>query len=348
MNSAGDELHPNWRALTTLHVPLKRFVRAGAAEQEKGKVNKDLRTIDGVSGAEVQKFYQEILETPETKRKTTNEDTAKKKKEVKPLQPFDKNRFFRLATSNNVQELCQLCISSEEQLNSRDVYGWTALMMAACEGAADVVAWLLQLGASTAATDKSGNTALQLARRKGHVGIVQLLEAADEPQGEEEEEDAEQEEATGTAAAVAPFYCRVCQREYSESTWREHQTSTVHQFNMKSLPAHRLNKFSIPARNRGLQLMLKQGWDREHGLGPTQSGRLYPVKTVLRKQRTGLGIQQSPARVTHFEAFDLNATKYRNRAGGDPARQPRRTRNDMRREKLQDWRRERRLRSELS
>lgn len=344
MNCAGDELHPNWRALTTLHVPLKRFVRAGAAEQEKGKVNKDLRTIDGVSGAEVQKFYQEILETPETKRKTINEDTAKKKKEVKPLQPFDKNRFFRLATSNNVHELCQLCISSEEQLNSRDVYGWTALMMAACEGAADVVAWLLQLGASTVANDKSGNTALQLARRKGHVGIVQLLEAADEPQGEEDDE---QRKETDTAAGVAPFYCRVCQREYSESTWREHQTSTVHQFNMKSLPAHRLNKFSIPARNRGLQLMLKQGWDREHGLGPTQSGRLYPVKTVLRKQRTGLGIQQSPARVTHFEAFDLNATKYRNRAGGDPSRQ-RRTRDDMRREKLQDWRRERRLRSELS
>lgn len=346
MNSTGEELHPNWRALTTLHVPLKRFIRAGVAEQEKGKVAIERHTIDGVSGAEVQQFYQEILETPETKSKSQTESTTKAPSRVKekkpPLQPFDKNKFFRLAIGNNVNELSQMCISEEEQLNSKDNYNWTALMMAACEGAADTVAWLLQLGASTEVADKSGNTALQLARSRGHAGIMQLLEAAEssftEPDDEEE----------STATAIAPFYCRVCQREYSESTWREHQTSTVHQFNMKSLPAHRLQKFNIPARNRGLQLMLKQGWDREHGLGPTQNGRLYPVKTVLWKQRTGLGIQQSPARVTHFQAFDLNATRYRNGAGGDPRRQPRRTRDDMRREKLQDWRRERRLRSELS
>lgn len=338
-------MHPNWRALTTLHVPLKRFIRAGAAEQEKGKVAIERYKIDGVNGAEVQQFYQEILETPETKSKRQYESTTKtpsRLKEKQPLQPFDKNKFFRLATSNNVKELSQMCITKEEQLNSKDNYNWTALMMAACEGAVDSVTWLLHMGASTEAVDKSGNTALQLARSKGHAGIVQLLEAADSCLNEPVDEE------VSTATTVAPFYCRVCQRDYSESTWREHQTSTVHQFNLKSLPAHRLQKFNIPARNRGLQLMLKQGWDREHGLGPAQNGRLYPVKTVLRKQRTGLGIEQSPARVTHFQPFDLNATRYRNGAGGDPTRQPRRTRDDMRREKLQDWRRERRLRNELS
>ncbi|XP_064548266.1 G patch domain and ankyrin repeat-containing protein 1 homolog [Drosophila montana] len=342
MDSSGQELHPNWRALTTLHVPLKRFVRAGAAEQERGRAGK--HTIDGGSGAEVQQFYREILDTPATAKvisKSTITGTARQVKEEPQALPYDRNRFFRLATSNNVEQLAQMCINEEQQLNACDSYGWTALMMAACEGAEDAVAWLLQLGADADVADKGGNTALQLASKKGHARIVQLLQ---------------RELASNAAAALlaeepsdtaaAPFYCQVCQRDYSESSWRAHQTSTVHRFNMKSLPAHRLQKFNIPARNRGLRLMVKQGWDREHGLGPTQNGRLYPVKTVLRNKRTGLGIEQSPARVTHFAAFDTNATKLRNRNPLPP--QQRRTRSDMQREKVRESKRERRLRHELS
>lgn len=344
MDSSGQELHPNWRALTTLHVPLKRFVRAGAAEQERGKAKVAKRTIDGGSGAEVQQFYREILDTPTTAKvtsKPTNTDTSRQAKEQPQALPYDRNRFFRLATSNNVEQLAQMCIAEEQQLNACDSYGWTALMMAACEGAADAVAWLLQLGADADVADKSGNTALRLASKKGHTGIVQLLQRESSSNAA-----AAQLEEGPSDTAAAPFYCGVCQRDYSESSWRAHQTSTVHRFNMKSLPAHRLQKFNIPARNRGLQLMVKQGWDREHGLGPSQSGRLYPVKTVLRKQRTGLGIEQSPARVTHFGAFDTNATKHRNRNPLPP--QQRHTRNDMRREKVREWKRERRLRNELS
>jgi len=35
--------------------------------------------------------------------------------------------------------------------------------------------------------------------------------------------------------------------------------------------------------------MLGSGWDKK-GLGPTGSGKLYPVKTVLKKDRRGLGM----------------------------------------------------------
>lgn len=243
--------------------------------------------------------------------------------------------------ANDVEQLSLMSISEERELNACDAFGWTALMMAACEGAEEAVVWLLEQGAAVDVRDKSGQTALELARKKGHRNIVELLENLDKSEVQAPHE------MESTEAALSPFYCELCQREYSESTWRDHQTSTVHRFNMKSLPPHRLHKFNISVRNRGLQLMVKQGWDREHGLGPQQNGRLYPVKTVLRKQRTGLGIQQPPARVTHFEAFDTNATKRRH---GNPApqHQERRTRNEMKREKLRDWRRERRLRQELS
>ncbi|KAH8300205.1 hypothetical protein KR044_011562 [Drosophila immigrans] len=335
MNAAGDELHPNWRALTTLHVPLKRFIRAGVAQQEKQQPER--HNIDGITGDEVHKFYQQVLETPPATRKVNKSAVVPKEpKQPPPQLPFDRSRFFRLATNNNVSELRQMRL---EDLNVCDNFGWTALMMAACEGAEDAVAFLLQFGADTEVQDKSGNTALALAKRKNHLAVVQLLEQAKEREVDEAEEES-------IDATTTPFYCELCQRDYRESSWRAHQTSTVHRFNSKSLPAHRLQKFNIPAKNRGLQLMVKQGWDREHGLGPTQSGRLYPVKTVLRKQRTGLGIEQSPARVTHFDAFDTAATRRRN--GKPLGLQPRRTRDDMRREKLQDWRRERRLRHELS
>ncbi|KAM8711519.1 hypothetical protein ACLKA7_000633 [Drosophila subpalustris] len=346
MNSTGEELHPNWCALTTLHVPIKRFVRAGAADRE-NEEKKRKHTIDGISGHEVQKFYREILETTPVQKQTINKNnnsTAGRAKE-KPELPFDRNRFFRLAISNNVQELCQMRITNEEELNACDTFGWTALMMASCEGSADVVACLLRLGANTEVTDKSGNTALDLARRKNQEAVVRLLEINDSRNrasaADFNEDDKPME------SVIMPFYCNVCQRDYNESTWRAHQTSTVHQFNSTNLPFNKLHKFNISGKNRGLQLMVKQGWDREHGLGPTQSGRLYPVKTVLRKQRTGLGIEQSPARVTHFHAFDTRATCRRN---GKPlsSEQPQRTRNEMKREKIKEWKRERRLRQELS
>ncbi|XP_017866160.1 PREDICTED: G patch domain and ankyrin repeat-containing protein 1 homolog [Drosophila arizonae] len=341
MNSSGQDLHPNWVALSTLNVPLKRFVHAGAVEQAKGKAER--HRIDGVTGAEVQQFYKEILETPATAKieviKTSKCNATLPKKPAR--HPYDRNRFFRLAMANDVEQLSLMSISEERELNACDAFGWTALMMAACEGAEEAVVWLLEQGAAVDVRDKSGQTALELARKKGNRNIVELLENLDKSEVQAPHE------MESTEAALSPFYCELCQREYTESTWRDHQTSTVHRFNMKSLPPHRLHKFNISVKNRGLQLMVGMGWDREHGLGPQQNGRLYPVKTVLRKQRTGLGIQQPPARVTHFEAFDTNATKRRH---GNPAAQhkERRTRNEMKREKLRDWRRERRLRQELS
>ncbi|XP_017077597.1 G patch domain and ankyrin repeat-containing protein 1 homolog [Drosophila eugracilis] len=336
MNSSG-ELHPNWLALTTLPLQLKRFVRAGDPDIVLESPNAIKHQIDGLNGTEAQEFYKEVLDAPST-CKIADASSSKKRETTrtqKKLQvPFDKTKFFRLATGNNVEELSQMEVS-EEDLNSRDSFGWTALMMAACEGAVEVVVWLLQKGIHVETTDKSGNTAFKLAQRKGHSEIVQLLETL--PLSEEATDEEE------TIDVNSPFYCEVCKRDYKETPWPVHQTSTVHQFNLKALPAHKLHKFNISAKNRGLQLMVKQGWDQEHGLGPSQSGRLYPVKTVLRKQRTGLGIEQQPARVTHFGAFDLNAVRKRY-----PIYQPRRTRSDMQREKVREWKRERHLRRELS
>lgn len=335
MNSSG-ELHPNWLALTTLPLQLKRFVRAGDPESFPEPPKATKHQIDGLNGEEARDFYKEVLDTPVTctKKCSTSKINEPRRIQNKPQSAFEKGKFFRLATSNKVEELSEMAMT-EEDLDTRDSFGWTALMMAACEGATEAVAWLLRRQAQVDVQDKSGNTAIKLAQRNGHTEIVQLLEAVSTPVETRDEEE--------TSNESRPFYCEICKRDYKETPWPVHQTSTVHQFNLKALPAHKLHKFNISAKNRGLQLMVKQGWDQEHGLGPSQSGRLYPVKTVLRKQRTGLGIEQQPARVTHFGAFDLNAVRRR-----DPFHQPKRTRSDMQREKVREWKRERHLRRELS
>ena len=48
------------------------------------------------------------------------------------------------------------------------------------------------------------------------------------------------------------------------------------------------------------------------GLGPDGIGRKFPVKTVLKRDRLGLGSKESEkARVTHFGPNDYNAVKRR-------------------------------------
>ncbi len=65
----------------------------------------------------------------------------------------------------------------------------------------------------------------------------------------------------------------------------------------------------IPEANRGYQMMLSGGWDKKSGLGPSGSGKLYPVKTILKRDRHGLGLERETGskvtpKVTHFDAND--------------------------------------------
>ena len=60
-------------------------------------------------------------------------------------------------------------------LNAKNAYGLTALMMAALRGDTGAVSRLLAAGAESALTDAGGRTALDLARMAGHEPIVEML-----------------------------------------------------------------------------------------------------------------------------------------------------------------------------
>ncbi|KAM7341711.1 G patch domain and ankyrin repeat-containing protein 1 homolog [Cochliomyia hominivorax] len=346
MDLEGQQLHPNWRSLATVHIPIKRFVKEGAREEEQGTHEK--YKILGVNGEEIKDFYTELVtkEQPQCSRYIVKErknmlmkETANKQQTFKSKNKFEVKNYFRFAMENKVEDLRNMDVT-RENMNICDSYGWTALMMASCEGAYEAVEYLLTLGVDKHLKDKTGKTAKDIAEKKGYFKVVELLQ-------KDLSNDIIQEESYGKEInIIEPFYCEICQQEFTQTSLNHHQTSTIHQFNMRSsLPANKLQKFNIPPRNKGLQLMVKQGWDKESGLGPSQTGRLYPVKTVIRKQRTGLGIEQEAARVTHFEAYDRRAIQRHN---SDYYKKKPRNRNDIKREKVREWKRDRRLRNELN
>lgn len=327
-------MDPNYIPQAGQYIRLKRFIRAKEITTEI-EPEKELQYKIDVkeSGQEIKTFYEKIItdETINTSSPTSTKPGPAPKAKAKSL-PFDKTKFFIFATEDNVTSLREFHHLSEEDINSMDDYGWTALMMAACENAQDSVKFLLEKGARTDISDKKGHTALSLAQQKGFRNIIDLLD----------NDSSEEDEKVFVKSMQRPksekFYCEECKKQVTESK-RKHYTSIVHQFNKKG--EERSFRFQIPPENRGLQLMVKQGWDKQSGLGPTNSGHLFPIKTTIRKHRSGVGIKQAPARVTHFKPFDLNAVKHREYPKG-------KNRNEIARERRRDRRMDRKLREELS
>ncbi|VDO95010.1 unnamed protein product [Soboliphyme baturini] len=99
------------------------------------------------------------------------------------------------------------------------------------------------------------------------------------------------------------YYCDDC-RTYFHSP--SHYSSTAHLFNTWTV--HLQPSYSISRSNRGYRLMMKNGWNESSGLGPSGKGCHYPLKTLLKRDRKGLGMptKQKP-KVTHFEPFDESA-----------------------------------------
>jgi uncharacterized protein len=69
-----------------------------------------------------------------------------------------------------------LARNASPDLAPADGQGWTALMVASSNGHLDSVKALLEAGATPASRDEAGETALSLARQRGHRDVAELLE----------------------------------------------------------------------------------------------------------------------------------------------------------------------------
>ena len=202
----------------------------------------------------------------------------------------------------------------------KDRYGWTSLMVAACAGSLETVKLLLEKGANLNERDRSGNTCLTLAKKSKHYKIVNHINLHLSGKLKKPEK-----LTVPKKAYDVPFEtkCNLCNVVFhSQRLSKQHLSSTVHLLNLerKEIEAnggHPKVYYGIPEANRGFQMMLSKGWDSNVGLGPAGKGKLYPVKTILKRDKHGLGLEVShkdttesnskKAKVTHFGPYDSSS-----------------------------------------
>lgn len=303
--------------------PLKIFVKESNVCEE--PLEKKVKSEElGFKGLEAKIAYEETI-SQESSRDTQNNEAKSKviikrrrkkatRKEHKVTQKnvvenVSINSIFKAIEQKDMAFLVSNLHSGN--VNISDGFGWTPLMSAAYAGNVDVVEFLLKLGANKKIRDKSGLTASQLASKNKFIEVEDILKKR-ENNSTEASKDSSGNLTTLVDKRIPEtnnnFYCSVCNSEFKDTTVKEHESSIVHVFNTKPklLNAHYL----VPKGNKGYQMLINSGWDEEHGLGPSGEGRKYPIKTTLKQDRKGLGLdKKNITKVTHFQPGDPKAVK---------------------------------------
>lgn len=301
-------------------------------------------TATDIDGSRAKEEYEKILSLPATRQSTRLQSQRQSRIHGPPKQiPFDQKKLFAAAVNNDMDTLTAMEFTGGT-INQTDEFGWTALMMAACDNNLSAVRFLCENGANVAMKTRKEFSAHDLAESKGHARIVAFLEEHASKSAEILiSSSSDEESAEANDERVRTSGCDVCGCAVLEKDKKRHMVSTVHRFNETN--SHKFTKhFGIPDSNVGFQMMLRQGWNRENGLGPQHDGALHPVKTVMRKFRSGLGTrQEAKPRVTHFRPFDSEAVRDRRQQP-----KPANVGQQMRRQKARDRRKEIQLRKLLS
>lgn len=79
--------------------------------------------------------------------------------------------FCRFSSS----KVCGHLLYCTEDIDSKDINHWTALLWAASCGSVETLEVLIDRGASTDSRDNDGNTALHVAAGNGHVQVITCL-----------------------------------------------------------------------------------------------------------------------------------------------------------------------------
>uniref|UniRef100_A0A6V7K291 G-patch domain-containing protein n=1 Tax=Bracon brevicornis TaxID=1563983 RepID=A0A6V7K291_9HYME len=268
-------------------------------------------------GDEAKQVYEDIIkDTQDCHSAIKNSETSIKKlrdnKTHKKVKKHEQNSApIKLNANHILRAIDQADMDflqanvNENNVNIADDFGWTPLMSSAFSGNKRIVEFLLKLGARRDLREKTGLTALQLAQKKQHKEIVSLLKNERAIFVDEEEKITKDR----GIEELEEFYCSVCKSSFKETTIKKHEASLLHIFNTNPKLPDPL--YGIPKKNKGYQMMLNTGWEESKGLGPSGSGLKYPVKTVLKRDRKGLGRgDEEKPRITHFKSNDLAAVKH--------------------------------------
>lgn len=105
-------------------------------------------------------------------------------------------------------------------------------------------------------------------------------------------------------------FCELCDVFIPKNASSTHISSITHQLNDRNAPgAAPQSGIQIGPSNIGYRLMCASGWTEEQGLGRNSDGQRFPIRTILKRNRAGLGAEKLVKKVTHFGPFDRNAVK---------------------------------------
>lgn len=224
-----------------------------------------------------------------------------------------KNSIFRMIRDGCIKGVKEILSLDRRWLNIKDDYGWTPMMCAAATGNVDVVKYLLEMEADVyEIRDFGGQNAWDIAVKLDKTDVIKLFidnRVKKEP-GEVEVSTDKFERGNNER-----IYCHVCKIGINSFHQKTHETSTAHLFNAykeKDVPAD----YHLPASNIGYRMLKDAGWSEEQGLGREGRGQKNPVSTVLKNDRSGLGLKEKERRrITHFKANDETAIKNKARTG---------------------------------
>ena len=237
-----------------------------------------------------------------TKQVRENLDT-KSSTDFKNKELCDKrqeNLFLKMAQDGDVDGLQWFIRGNKVDINATDSFGWTALMCAAKNGHKACITFLLTKGADDKLQNKQGHTAKDIAKQSGHRDVFDCRRKSTRKRKQD----------SFKFMSPVEYTCDICKTKFFGSK-HEHNTSTAHLFNCQYKSEKTF--YHIPEDNIGFKLMKQKGWDKEKGLGPEGTGRKFPVKTILKQDRCGLGSKnKEKAKITHFSACDTSAVENTN------------------------------------
>ncbi|KAJ2940420.1 hypothetical protein O0L34_g100 [Tuta absoluta] len=269
-----------------------------------------------INGAEAKRIYLEEVNDVDDPEPVTHEQrcekkTVKRKRDLPvgyDLSTLSDKDLFIAAQNDDADILKLILDKSPEKINTLDSYGWSLLMIACQANSVKAVKELLsRQDINTSVRDKAGNSAQSLVIKNKNLVLADLLLAQKKSKSKET---LQQDQDQTKEKPKEIFSCDICSKIYHDK--HEHLSSTIHNINAskgRKIAAH----FVIPSSNKGYQLMLKEGWDRESGLGPDGSGKRYPIRTVQKKDRKGLGQEKNKPVITEIEKIRKLTKKGRER-----------------------------------
>ena len=353
---------------------LNRFVRAESANIDR-ECSLQLEDESNAAGREARDFYERLIQHDECNVDYQSEQTAKvannpflnasitvKKRTppgrsgfINPLQEDHetekvtrlrlrqinqrifrrKNNLFKFVNDGDIKRVKEILSLEEEWVNIRDDYGWTPMMCAIASGNICMVEFLLNMKADVYdIKDHGGQSAWDIAVKLDKSDIVELLldrKVKKEPQDQEDGYRKVEHSVKNDSK-----FCEDCKVSINFNQMKDHFTSTAHLFNVYRQKESAI-QYHLSANNIGYKMLKDAGWSEEKGLGRDGSGKQQPVSTVLKSDRSGLGlIGNYRKRVTHFKANDFAAI--RNRANAQRSEKRLLKRKKMRKElKSKQW-----------